>query len=130
MHDLVLAAGLNHAGRGWFRIFLEAHHHLDFGAERLLVELECLLAPAVEEQVRCYRHGLSSSNLLRCHICHLLRSGSCIPLLCIGHRRPYAGLVPASWWQQDCAAPVSYSSLRLTKSKISFSFRPFSVMSR
>src|SRR5262245_42753426 len=58
MHDLVVAAGRNHAGRRRFRAFLIAHHHLDLGAERLLVELDRLLAAAVEEQIRC-RHGLS-----------------------------------------------------------------------
>src|SRR5262252_7167461 len=58
MHDLVVAAGRNHAGRRRLRAFLIAHHHLDLGAERLLVELDRLLAAAVEEQIRC-RHGLS-----------------------------------------------------------------------
>src|SRR5262249_25983526 len=58
MHDLVVAAGRNHAGRRRFRAFLIAHHHLDLGAQRLLVELDRLLAAAVEEQIRC-RHGLS-----------------------------------------------------------------------
>src|SRR5215467_13550128 len=59
MHDLVVAAGRNHAGRRRLRAFLIAHHHLDLGAERLLVELDRLLAAAVEEQIRC-RHGFSS----------------------------------------------------------------------
>src|SRR6516162_4387783 len=59
MHDLVVAAGRNHAGRRRLRAFLIAHHHLDLGAERLLVELDRLLAAAVEEQIRC-RHGLLS----------------------------------------------------------------------
>src|SRR5262245_25872773 len=58
MHDLVVATGRNHAGRRRLRAFLLAHHHLDLGAERLLVELHRVLAPAVEEQVLC-RHGLS-----------------------------------------------------------------------
>src|SRR5262249_39483382 len=58
MHDLVVAAGRNPAGRRRLRAFLKAHHHLDLGAERLLVELDRLLAAAVEEQIRC-RHGLS-----------------------------------------------------------------------
>src|SRR5262249_14941075 len=59
MHDLVVAAGRNHAGRRRLRAFLIAHQHLDLGAERLLVELDRLLAAAVEEQIRC-RHGLLS----------------------------------------------------------------------
>src|SRR5260370_18438971 len=58
MHDLVVAAGRNPVGRRRFRAVLETHHHLDLGAERLLVELDRLLAAAVEEQIRC-RHGLS-----------------------------------------------------------------------
>src|SRR5262249_28945372 len=56
MHALVVAAGRNPAGRRWFRAVLETHHHLDFGAERLLVEIDRLLAAPVEEQIRC-RHG-------------------------------------------------------------------------
>src|SRR5215469_8325452 len=59
MHDLVVAAGWNHAGRRRLRAVLETHHHLDLGAERLLVELDRLLAAAVEEQIGC-RHGLLS----------------------------------------------------------------------
>src|SRR5215475_141242 len=59
MHDLVVAAGRNHAGGRRLRAFLIAHHHLDLGAQRLLVELDRLLAAAVEEQIRC-RHGLLS----------------------------------------------------------------------
>src|SRR5215831_7419912 len=59
MHDLVVAAGRDHAGRRRLRAFLIAHHHLDLGAERLLVEIDRLLAAAVEEQIRC-RHGLLS----------------------------------------------------------------------
>src|SRR5215471_12160260 len=58
MHDLVVAAGRDHPGRRRLRAFLIAHHHLDLGAERLLVELDRLLAAAVEKQIRC-RHGLS-----------------------------------------------------------------------
>src|SRR5207245_8932834 len=58
MHDLVVAAGRNPAGGRGFRAVLETHHHLDLGAERLLVEFDRLLAAAVEEQIRC-RHGLS-----------------------------------------------------------------------
>src|SRR5262249_8754218 len=58
MHDLVVAARRDHAGGRRLRAFLIAHHHLDLGAERLLVELDRLLAAAVEEQIRC-RHGLS-----------------------------------------------------------------------
>src|SRR5262245_54250338 len=58
MHDLVVAAGRNHAGRRRLRAFLIAHHHLDLGAECLLVELDRLLAAAVKKQIRC-RHGLS-----------------------------------------------------------------------
>src|SRR5205085_4110532 len=57
MHDLVLAAGGNHAGRRRLRAFLVAHHHLDLGAKRLLVEVERFLAAAVEEQVRCHWHA-------------------------------------------------------------------------
>src|SRR6516165_5561746 len=59
MHDLVVAAGRDPAGRRRLRAILETHHHLDLGAERLLVELDRLLAAAVEEQIRC-RHGLLS----------------------------------------------------------------------
>src|SRR5436305_13487287 len=59
MHDLVLAAGGNHAGRRRLRAFLVAHHHLDLGPKRLLIEVERLLAAAVEEQIRCYWHDLS-----------------------------------------------------------------------
>src|SRR6516162_3135179 len=66
MHDLVVAAGRNHAGRRRLRAFLIAHHHLDLGAQRLLVELDCLLAAAVEEQIRC-RHGLLSFVQVVCH---------------------------------------------------------------
>src|SRR5215510_434494 len=58
MHDLVVAAWRDHTGRRRLRAFFIAHHHLDLGAERLLVELDRLLAAAVEEQIRC-RHGLS-----------------------------------------------------------------------
>src|SRR5919201_6571571 len=57
MHDFVLAAGRNHAGRRRLRAFLVAHHHLDLGAKRFLVEVERFLAAAVEEQVRCHWHG-------------------------------------------------------------------------
>src|SRR5262245_59722789 len=59
MHDLVVAARRDHAGGRRLRAFLIAHHHLDLGAERLLVELDRLFAAAVEEQIRC-RHGLLS----------------------------------------------------------------------
>src|SRR6516164_5963023 len=59
MHDLIVAAGRNPVGRRRLRAVLETHHHLDLGAERLLVELDRLLAAAVEEQIRC-RHGLLS----------------------------------------------------------------------
>jgi hypothetical protein len=38
-------------GGCWLRALLEAHHHVDLGAERLLVELERLFAAAVEEQI-------------------------------------------------------------------------------
>src|SRR5919108_4909832 len=58
MHDLVVAAGRNHAGRRRLRAFLETHHRLDLGSKRLLVEVKRLLAAAVENQIRC-RHGLS-----------------------------------------------------------------------
>lgn len=37
-------------------ILLEAHHHLDPGAEPLLVEGERLLATAVEKQIGLDRH--------------------------------------------------------------------------
>ena len=40
-------------------IVLEAHHHLDLGAERAAIELGGLLAAAVEEQVRLDLHRLS-----------------------------------------------------------------------
>jgi hypothetical protein len=59
VHDLVLAAGRNHAGRRFLRTFVEAHHHPDLGAERLLVEVDRLLAAAIEEQIRCHWHDLS-----------------------------------------------------------------------
>jgi len=57
MHDLVAAIGRNH---GLLRAFLEPHHHLDLGAERLTVEIERLLAAAVEKQVWLNQHDLSS----------------------------------------------------------------------
>src|SRR5262245_13381377 len=59
VHDLVLAAGRNHAGRRLLRTFVESHHHPDLGAERLLVEFDRLLAAAIEEQIRCHWHDLS-----------------------------------------------------------------------
>src|SRR4029450_3983603 len=68
MHDLVVAAGRNHAG---LRAFLETHHHLDLGPKRLLVEVKRLLAAAVESQIRC-RHGLSPLSKLwrlRSNVC-------------------------------------------------------------
>ena len=51
MHDFVLAARRDHAGLERFRTFFETHEHDHFRAERLLVELDRLLAAAIEEQI-------------------------------------------------------------------------------
>ena len=49
VHDLVLRAGRDHAGRWQFGALLVAHHHLHFGIEGLPVEFDSLLAIAIEE---------------------------------------------------------------------------------
>jgi hypothetical protein len=56
MHHFVLGARWSHARlrRG---IVLEAQQDLHFGAERRLVELDRLLAAAVEEQIGLHVHG-------------------------------------------------------------------------
>src|SRR5215472_17580499 len=98
MHDLVVAAGRNHAGRRRLRAFLIAHHHLDLGAQRLLVELDRLLAAAVEEQIRC-RHGLSP----------LWKSlGKVVGGSCDGAMTAFRPLVPVSAPQgRSCASAAS-----------------------
>jgi len=59
VHHLVSGIGREHAGFAWFRAFLEAHEHRHLGAERAAVELDCLLAAAVEEQIGLDLHGIS-----------------------------------------------------------------------
>src|SRR5262249_1200634 len=56
MHPLVFRAGRDHALliRG---AILEAREHLHFGAERTLVELDGLLAAAIEGEVGLDNHG-------------------------------------------------------------------------
>ena len=51
VHHLVLGTGRHHAGWLGLRAVLEAHEHGHFRAERFAVELERLVAAAVEEQV-------------------------------------------------------------------------------
>src|SRR5262245_62770831 len=58
VHDFVFIAGLCHPGLR-FRAVLISHEHVDFGAERLLVELDCLLATSIKEQIRLDRHDSS-----------------------------------------------------------------------
>ena len=50
VHDFVFRTGRARAVRR-IGIFLEAHHVVDFGAQRVAVELDGFLAAAVEEQV-------------------------------------------------------------------------------
>ena len=59
VHHLVLGAGRDHAGRVRFGAVLEAHEHRHLGAERAAVELDRLLAAAVEEQVGLDQHDVS-----------------------------------------------------------------------
>jgi hypothetical protein len=63
MHHFVFGTGQEHAGRMRVGAFLHAHEHRHFGAERLLVELDGLLATAVKEQVRLNSHWLSFSDV-------------------------------------------------------------------
>src|SRR4029434_2700924 len=88
MHDPVLTAGREHAGRRRLRAFLETHHHLDLGPKRLLVEVKRLLAAAVENQIR-RRHGLSPLSKLwrlRSYVsqaaCARLRAATSILRIC------------------------------------------------
>src|SRR6185437_12568084 len=57
MHHLVLGAGRDHAGLMRLGRFLEAQEHDHFGAGGLAVEIDRLLAAAVEEQIGLYLHG-------------------------------------------------------------------------
>jgi hypothetical protein len=50
MHDLVLGTGW-HAGLKRFRTLFEAHEHQNLGAQGLLIELDRLLAAAVEKKI-------------------------------------------------------------------------------
>ena len=60
MHHLVLGTGRDHAGFMGIRAVLETHEHRHLGAERAAVELDRLLAAAIEEQVGLDLHCVSS----------------------------------------------------------------------
>ena len=59
MHHLVLGTGRGHAGFMGIRAILEMHEHRHLRAECAAVELERLLAAAIEEQVGLDLHCVS-----------------------------------------------------------------------
>src|SRR5260221_1534520 len=64
---------------------LEAHHHLDLGAEVLAVELQRFLATAIEIQVGLHLHGFSFQDgdygISASSSCASMVSDSCTPRL-------------------------------------------------
>jgi hypothetical protein len=57
VQNLFFGARRAHGTVHAIRIFLEAHQHLDLGAERLLIKIQRFFAAAVEEQIGLHVHG-------------------------------------------------------------------------
>ena len=79
VHDLV-GVLRHHPRSAGIGVLAEAHHHVDIGAQRLLVEVESFLATAIEEQIRLYRHRFPLRSVVDC----LVRT---TPEICVGTQR-------------------------------------------